>query len=40
LTVALSDALEETLRRERAQDGSFESLPFHYVEIGSLLLRT
>jgi len=34
------ESLAEVLREERAQEGTFQELPFHYVEIATLLLKT
>ena len=34
------ESLAEVLKEERAQEGTFQDLPFHYVEIATLLLKT
>jgi GINS complex subunit 2 len=34
------ESLAEVLKEERAQEGTFQELPFHYVEIATLLLKT
>ena len=34
-----SENLAEALRQERAQEGVFQGLDFHYVEVANLLLK-